>query len=111
MTSFYYKGQSLYSYCKQNGLSSYKCRRLCQEKGYTPEEAVEAVKNWTLKKNAHHVTYVIDGNKSLKCWCDDNGVPYNIVYWRVKFKNETLEEAIKYAKEKYKRRGILLRKV
>lgn len=108
MTKFFYKGQSLYSYCKQNGLSPYKCNRLCQEKGYTPEEAVNTVKNWKLKRNAHHVSFVINGEKSLKQWCEDNNMPYGTVYYRMRFKKETLEGAIKYVKEKYKRRGVLL---
>lgn len=90
MTKHYVEGISLWEWCKEKGFSYYSVFNRMLEKNETAEQAAKAIR--------HYVRY--DG-KSLKQICEEEGVAYSSLAYRVK-KGESVEEAVAHLKGKDK---------
>lgn len=90
MTKHYVDGVSLWEWCQKNGFSYYSVFNRMLDKGETAEQAAKAIR--------HYERY---NGKSLNQICEENGIAYSSLSYRIK-KGESVEEAVNHLKGKDK---------
>lgn len=89
-------GETLYNYCKRNGISYWTMQTRCDKQGLTPDQALSA------PPRVYKYRYTYNG-EPLKAFCNRTGMNYRSIMNRVNRNKETIEESVQHFKEKSKR--------